>query len=154
MEDPLDSAARSHRMALVRAAGNRSTEERVEFALLAAGVEGWEKHPLGIQGRPDFYFPSQRLVLFIDGCFWHCCPTCHRRTPRNNADFWSRKLEANRKRDNRVRRALRAQGYHVMRVWEHQLRGETWRKRLISLLRRHSRGVPETERATRGVSVE
>lgn len=154
MDDPLDPAARSQRMALVRCTGNRSTERRVEAVLLAAGIDGWVKHPRGIPGRPDFFFPRESLVLFVDGCFWHCCPTCRRHLPRNNVTFWSRKLDANRRRDNRVRRALRAQGYHVMRVWEHQLRGETWRNRLISMLRRHSSDEPRSLRSTRGASGE
>jgi DNA mismatch endonuclease (patch repair protein) len=75
-------------------------------------------------------------MLFIDGCFWHACPRCARRNPTNRADFWREKLDANRRRDNRQRRRLRRQGYHVMRVWEHDLKRDTWLNRLLAMLRR------------------
>ncbi len=97
--DPLSEAERSARMARVRGAGNESTEGRVEAALVAAGVEGWEKHPKGVLGKPDFYFPRQRLAVFVDGCFWHGCPVCARRTPTARAALgfryqWSRVRES------------------------------------------------------------
>ncbi len=134
--DPLSEAERAAHMAKVRGSGNKSTEGRVEAALRAAGIEGWEKHPKGVLGKPDFYFPCQRLAVFIDGCFWHGCPVCARRTPTARADFWREKIEGNRRRDERQRRRLRGQGYHVMRVWEHSLRTDVWLKRLHSMIQR------------------
>lgn len=136
MADSLTPDERSRRMSLVKPSGNRSTEGRVESRLLAANVSGWVKHPPDVPGRPDFYFPSQRLMLFVDGCFWHACPTCERRNPTNRAEFWREKIEGNRRRDNRTRRRLRAEGYHVMRVWEHDLKTDRWLKRLVAMLRR------------------
>lgn len=126
-------------MSRVRGGGNRSTEGRAEAALVASGIDGWVKHPKDILGRPDFYFPTHRLAVFVDGCFWHRCPTCNRRMPANRAEFWRAKLDENRRRDNRTRRRLRAEGYHVMRVWEHDLKRETWLKRLRSMLARIER---------------
>lgn len=134
--DPLSQAERSERMSRVRSTGNRSTEGKVEETLKAAGISGWEKHPKNVPGRPDFYFPAHRLMLFVDGCFWHACPRCGRRMPSNRVDFWRAKIDENRQRDNRQRRRLRAQGFHVMRVWEHDLKGDTWLKRLRSMLRK------------------
>lgn len=123
-------------MAKVRGKGNRSTEMKVELALVDVGVEGWEKHPKDILGKPDFYFPDHRLAVFVDGCFWHACPVCKRRVPASRAEFWRNKIDENRRRDNRQRRKLRRQGYHVMRVWEHELKRDTWLKRLRSMLDR------------------
>lgn len=123
-------------MAKVRGKGNRSTEMKVELALVDAGVEGWEKHSREILGKPDFYFPDHRLAVFVDGCFWHACPVCQRRVPASRAEFWRNKIDENRRRDNRQRRKLRRQGYHVMRVWEHELKRDTWLKRLRSMLDR------------------
>ena len=137
--DPLTPAERSERMARVRGRGNRSTEGRVEAVLIAEGITGWEKHPCDVPGRPDFYFPAQRLALFVDGCFWHACPTCDRRVPVNRREFWREKIEGNRRRDARKRRQLWAQGYHVMRVWEHDLRRGLWLNRLRAMLRRIER---------------
>ncbi len=137
--DPLSEAERSARMARVRGAGNKSTEGRVEAALIAAGVEGWEKHPKEVLGKPDFYFPRQRLAVFVDGCFWHGCPVCARRTPTARAEFWRGKIDENRRRDNRQRRRLRQQGYHVMRVWEHELKGISWLGRLRTMIAKGER---------------
>ena len=70
--------------------------------------------------RPDFVFRNLRLAVFVDGCFWHACPI-HATKPRNNAAFWRKKLSANRARDRKVNRTLRATGWGVLRVWEHEL---------------------------------
>ena len=89
-----------------------------------------------LPGRPDIAFTRARLAVFVDGCFWHACPTCRRRSPTNRAEFWAAKIDENRRRDERQRRQLRRAGFHVMRVWEHEIRRESWLKRLRSMLRR------------------
>lgn len=132
--DKLSKAERSAIMAKVKSTGNRSTEAVVEAALIEAGIEGWEKQP-PLLGKPDFYFPAHRLVVFVDGCYWHGCPK-HVRMPASNVAYWNSKIDRNCRRDNRYRRKLRQQGYHVMRVWEHDLKRDTWLKRLKSMLRR------------------
>ncbi len=134
--DPMTPEERSVQMSKVRGKGNKSTEGIVESRLIEAGIVGWEKHTRLLKASPDFYFPQQRLALFVDGCFWHACPTCKRRTPHARSEFWGAKIEQNRKRDNRVRRELQRQGYHVMRIWEHDLKRGTWLKRLRSMLGR------------------
>lgn len=134
--DPLDEMARSSHMSKIKNKGNKSTEIFVENALNDAQINGWIKHPKEITGKPDFFFPDQKLVLFVDGCFWHGCPVCDRRVPSNRAEFWRQKIDQNRRRDNRQHRQLRRQGYHVMRIWEHQLKKMTWLKRLRSMLNR------------------
>ncbi len=145
MSDPLSKAERSARMSRVRSKGNRSTESRVEAALVEAGILGWEKHHKEILGKPDFFFPRYQLALFVDGCFWHACPVCKRRTPASRTEFWRNKIDENRKRDNKQRRKLRAQGYSVMRVWEHDLKRDVWLKRLRSMLRRIERESKSVE---------
>lgn len=135
MKDPLTAQERSERMSRVRGTGNQSTEGRIEAALVENRIGGWTKHPTEIPGRPDFYFPEYRLALFADGCFWHACPKCGR-LPKSRVDFWGPKLDANRRRDNRTRRAMQRQGYHVIRVWEHEIRSERWVGRLRGMLKR------------------
>lgn len=129
-------------MSNVRSRGNRSTELRVQAVLEDEGIEGWEKHPSDILGKPDFFFPEFRLALFVDGCFWHACPKCDRNAPATRRQFWEEKIDTNRRRDNRTRRALRRQGYHVMRVWEHELKRERWLARLKGMMTR----IRNTER--------
>jgi DNA mismatch endonuclease (patch repair protein) len=123
-------------MSRVRGKGNKSTELVVAEALRQHRVTGWRRHLKHLPGRPDFYFPSERLALFVDGCFWHACPTCARRWPHTRTEFWVNKIEGNRRRDLRVRRHLRAAGVHTMRVWEHELRSDAWIHRLARRLER------------------
>lgn len=136
MPDRFSKEQRSNVMRKVKAQGNRSTEYKVEATLHQRGVQDWLKQPKDIVGNPDFIFPRHKLLLFVDGCFWHGCPMCNRPLPANNADYWRRKIDNNRRRDNRTRRALRREGYHVMRIWEHELKHEGWINRLQRMLRR------------------
>jgi DNA mismatch endonuclease (patch repair protein) len=136
MRDSLTKAERSAHMAKVRSRGNRSTEQVVEEVLEGAKIRGWVKHPEEVFGRPDFYFQRIRLALFVDGCFWHGCPKCDRRTPTTRSEFWRQKIGQNRRRDERVRRTLRRRGLHAIRVWEHDLGDTKWLKRLRATLRK------------------
>ena len=71
--------------------------------------------------RADVVFPTERIALFIDGCFWHSCPL-HATKPKSNAGYWLPKLEENRTRDVRQTERLIAQGWTVIRLWEHECR--------------------------------
>lgn len=73
-------------------------------------------------GRPDLVFPGRRLVIFIDGCFWHGCPE-HYVPPRSRRDYWEAKLEGNVRRDIRQTQELEAAGWRVIRVWECEIEG-------------------------------
>lgn len=72
----------------------------------------------GRRTRPDIVFTRQRLAVFIDGCFWHCCPD-HGRSPTTNTGYWSPKLAGNVDRDELQNEALAADGWMVLRIWEH-----------------------------------
>jgi DNA mismatch endonuclease (patch repair protein) len=73
-----------------------------------------------LQVRADFTFRKERVVIFVDGCFWHGCPK-HSNMPANNRAFWLKKLTGNKGRDRLVTRALRQSGWRVLRIWEHEL---------------------------------
>src|SRR5829696_4351852 len=69
--------------------------------------------------RPDVVFPGARVAVFIDGCFWHCCPE-HGSLPATNTSYWLPKLQANVERDAQHSRLLRDAGWEVLRFWEHE----------------------------------
>jgi DNA mismatch endonuclease, patch repair protein len=106
-------------MARVRGRGNKSTEEKLARLFRQAGIKGWRRH-LRLPGTPDFAFPERRLVIFVDGCFWHGCPK-HATFPATRRDFWLKKFSDNKARDRRVNRELRKLGWRVLRLWEHDL---------------------------------
>lgn len=64
-------------------------------------------------------FPRARVAVFLDGCFWHGCPL-HGTWPKNNAEWWREKIEANIARDRDTDRRLQELGWTVVRVWEHE----------------------------------
>jgi DNA mismatch endonuclease, patch repair protein len=69
--------------------------------------------------RPDVAFTRIRLAVFVDGCFWHGCPE-HGRTPTTHETYWGPKLARNAQRDRENDAALRAEGWYVLRFWEHE----------------------------------
>jgi len=117
------SSPRSNTMRAIRGWGNRSTELRLRFALVRAGISGWQLRPNGLPGRPDFLFADARLAVFVDGCFWHACPRCGH-APKTRSEYWNAKLRRNSDRDVLVTGALRNAGYAVLRFWEHELLGQ------------------------------
>ncbi|WP_369139017.1 very short patch repair endonuclease [Modestobacter versicolor] len=71
------------------------------------------------RARGDLVWKGRRLVVFIDGCFWHACPACGH-LPTANAGWWTAKLAANVARDRRTDAVLTGLGWQVLRFWEHE----------------------------------
>ena len=133
MPDVFSVAKRSEVMSRIRGRGNKGTELALAALFRRHRIIGWRRHR-PVFGRPDFVFPKLRLAIFVDGCFWHCCAV-HSKLPVNNREFWRAKLDGNQRRDRWVVRTLRARGWHVLRIWEHELsrKGET---KLLRRIRR------------------
>lgn len=138
MADIFSQKKRSQVMRAVGSRGNQTTEVKFSRALRVARITGWRRHQTirlsGTQGlslstshrgavrcTPDFVFRPERIAVFVDGCFWHGCPS-HGTTPLDRADFWRKKLTRNVERDKQINRLLRADGWCVLRIWEHSLR--------------------------------
>lgn len=108
---------RSEVMSRIRGT-NTGPEVALRHALWSMGFRYRLKAPL--PGRPDIVFPRHRVAVFVDGCFWHGC-RLHYTAPTNNHEFWAAKLVENRTRDVRVAAALKARGWQVIRLWEHDV---------------------------------
>ena len=119
--DRISQASRSRNMSKIRSRGNLTTEKRFRAQLVRARISGWQLQSSLLPGRPDFLFPKQRIAVFVDGCFWHGCPRCGHR-PKSNRRYWTPKLTHNRERDIKVSREIRTHGWHVLRIWEHEIR--------------------------------
>lgn len=74
-----------------------------------------------IDGRlkHDIVFVGPRIVVEVRGCFWHNCPL-HGTQPKKNSAWWAAKLAANCRRDADTERRLRAAGWALVTVWEHE----------------------------------
>ena len=114
------SLSRSQLMSRVLSRGNKTTEMRLALLLRKSRLRGWKRNQT-LLGHPDFTWPSEKLVVFVDGCFWHGHTCGKNLSPRTNAKEWREKITRNRTRDRRVTRALRHQGWRVVRIWECQL---------------------------------
>lgn len=94
-------------------------ETAVAKSLWAKGIR-FRRNVSNLMGCPDIAIKKYRVVVFIDSCFWHLCER-HCIIPRNNAVAWKHKLEDNRRRDEEVNAYYKEHGWHIMRVWEHDL---------------------------------
>lgn len=109
----------SRRMKVLKKAGT-SIELEVGRVLRDNGAR-YRKNVKGLPGCPDFANRSRKWAVFVNGCFWHHHTSCPRATiPKSNRDFWEQKFAANRSRDARAVKNLRAAGYTVRLIWECQ----------------------------------
>ncbi|MBM3884094.1 MAG: DNA mismatch endonuclease Vsr [Verrucomicrobia bacterium] len=120
MADIVSKQKRSVVMAAVRSQANRTTELRLITLFRRWRISGWRRKQKLI-GKPDFVFRHKRVVVFVDGCFWHGCPSCYRR-PSSHRAYWDTKVRTNKARDRLVTQRLHSSGWRVLRIWEHELR--------------------------------
>jgi DNA mismatch endonuclease (patch repair protein) len=114
------SEGRSRNMQAIRRA-NTKPEVALRSALHRLGYRFRKDLRLDLDGvrvRPDIAFTKSKVAVFVDGCFWHCCPE-HGRIPVVNEDYWRPKLQRNQDRDQIADAALSDAGWQVVRLWEH-----------------------------------
>jgi len=116
--DKISKEVRSHNMSKIKSK-NTKPEILLRKLLWANGLRYRIHYKLS--GSPDIVFVSNRLAVFVDGCFWHKCPKCYVE-PKSNTAFWKEKARKNRERDKRNERALKKSGWGVLRVWEHEIK--------------------------------
>lgn len=122
MTDTFSREERSRIMSRIRSRGNVATEIRFIEILRKHKITGWRRG-MKLPGHPDFVFPSERLVVFIDGDFWHGNPRKFR-LPKSNLSYWEKKILGNRQRDRKINRLLRERGWKVYRFWQSSLQSE------------------------------
>lgn len=118
MVDNLTPEQRSYTMSRIRSK-DTTPELKIRRLSHARGLR-FRKHKDGLAGRPDLVFPSARVVVFVDGDFWHGW-----RFPLwkdKLSKYWRQKIEGNRRRDQRNFKKLRREGWLVLRIWEHEVK--------------------------------
>ena len=121
MMDVHSKETRSYNMSRIK---NKNTkpEEIVRKYLFANGFR-YRKNDKRLPGHPDIVLPKYRTVVFVNGCFWHGHTECKYFVwPKNNAEFWKNKIETNIKRDKLKNEQLAGLGWHVITVWECEIR--------------------------------
>ena len=95
-------------------------EDLVARELWKRGIR-YRRNVKTLFGKPDIAIQKYRVVIFIDSCFWHSCPV-HGNIPKSNVEYWNKKLERNRIRDEEVNDFYKRKNWHILRIWEHEIR--------------------------------
>jgi len=117
-----DVHSKSTRQKNMRAIKSKDTsiENQVSKELWRRGYR-FRKNVKSLFGSPDIAIKKYKIVIFLDSCFWHGCEL-HANMPKNNQEFWFFKLKRNKERDEEVNNYYLNNGWHLMRVWEHDIR--------------------------------
>lgn len=134
MTDIMTPAQRHYCMSRIRS-NDTKPEMIVRRFLWSHGIR-YRLHRKGLPGKPDIVIMRLRTVIFINGCFWHG-HDCREYRPKTNTDFWTSKIERNRRRDLDNGIKLRNAGYNVITIWECELsrsrRSDTLERLLATL---------------------
>ena len=124
MADKLSSTQRKYCMSRIRGK-NTKPEILVREGLHARGFR-FRLHNKKLPGSPDIVLPKYGVAIMVNGCFWHGHKGCRYATkPKSNVEFWETKIARNRHRDEVTNAHLEALGWHVITVWECELRGKS-----------------------------
>lgn len=119
MTDTVSREKRSEIMASITSTGTKPEQMLCSMVSDILGEEfPIERNVKDLPGKPDILVPPLGLVIFVDGCFFHCCPE-HGHIPKSNEGYWRPKLAGNVRRDRKNCRRLRYLGHSVWRFWEH-----------------------------------
>ncbi len=110
---------RSKNMKAIRSK-NTKMEVLVSKYLWHNGIR-FRKNVKNLFGKPDIAIKKYKVVIFLDSCFWHKCPE-HFIKPSTNIEFWEDKITANVARDLKVNEYYKNKGWHVLRIWEHEIK--------------------------------
>src|SRR5687768_13013552 len=95
---PVPKSEAVSRVMSANRAKNTSPELLLRKAIWQMGFRGYRLHPANVPGRPDIAFTTQKVAIFVMGCFWHRCPKCDYKLPKHNRKFWKQKFERNLER--------------------------------------------------------
>lgn len=106
----------------MKSSRNVSTEQKLIAVFRVYDIKGWRRK-YKVFGKPDFVFHHEKVAVFVDGCFWHG-HDCRNTRPKQNEEFWRRKISGNMERDEAVTKHLEKLGWTVLRIWECELKNK------------------------------
>lgn len=119
--DVHNKKTRSYNMSCIKGK-NTKPEEIVRKYLFSQGFR-YRKNDKKLPGKPDVVLPKYKTVIFVNGCFWHKHEGCKYFVwPKSNEEFWKKKIETNLERDKKQYEELRNAGWHIIVVWECELK--------------------------------
>ncbi|WP_113923818.1 very short patch repair endonuclease [Cognataquiflexum aquatile] len=128
---------RSYNMSQIKGKDTKP-EKLLKKALWHTGLR-YRSNKINLPGKPDISFIKYRLVIFIDGSFWHGHDWENRKESiKSNRDFWIPKIERNMQRDAEINDFYRSGGWTVLRFWDFEVEKELGAcvKRVVDVLSR------------------
>ena len=129
--DVHDEKTRSYNMSKIKGK-NTKPEEVVRHYLFSRGFR-YRKNDKRLPGKPDIVLPKYKTVIFVNGCFWHKHNCSYFVWPTTNAEFWKEKINGNVERDKKVYHELETSGWHVLIVWECELKKNSFQSTMNNL---------------------
>lgn len=120
----VDSVSKEKRSEIMRHIKSENTifEDAFRKTIWNKGLR-YRKNVKSMMGKPDIFFPKNKIVIFLDSCFWHGCPY-HCRMPKSNVEYWGKKIARNKERDKKVKKYYKDKGFTIIRFWEHKINKE------------------------------
>ena len=132
MADVHSPETRSFNMSQIKGK-NTKPEELVRRYLFSHGFR-YRKNVSTLPGKPDIVLPKYKTCIFVNGCFWHKHEGCKYFVwPKNNAEFWKKKITGNVERDLRQQNELRLLGWNVLVIWECELKKDLFNETMASV---------------------
>ena len=132
MTDFLTSIQRHANMAAIHGKDTKP-EMVVRRWLWGQGFRYRLNHPR-LPGKPDIVMRKYRTCIFVNGCFWHGHDCKKGSLPADNADFWREKIAKNKIRDKKNQEILINSGFHVIVIWECELKNKVLREQRLTRL--------------------
>ena len=132
MTDIFSQEKRSEIMSKVKSR-NTKPEIWVRTFLFSLGCR-FRKNDKRYVGTPDLVLPKYKTIIFIHGCFWHGHDCKKGSLPADNADFWREKIAKNKIRDKKNQEILINSGFHVIVIWECELKNKVLREQRLTRL--------------------
>lgn len=130
--DSFSKEERSRIMSRIRSFDTKP-EVAVRKYLFSKGLR-YRKNVSTLPGKPDLVFPKYKTVVFIHGCFWHGHSCKAATLPETRREFWEKKIEGNKNRDNDKVLALQALGWKVLTVWQCEIKNKVLFEKRIEVL--------------------
>jgi DNA mismatch endonuclease (patch repair protein) len=121
MTDNMTREQRSRTMSRIRKMDTKP-ELRIRRLAFARGLR-YRKYSKHLPGNPDLVFAGARVVVFVDGDFWHGW-RFEEWESKLASSYWRQKIRRNRQRDEDCRARLKANGWTVLRIWEHEIEAD------------------------------
>ena len=132
MSDVHSPETRSFNMSQIKGKHTKP-EELVRRYLFSHGFR-YRKNVSTLPGKPDIVLPKYKTCIFVNGCFWHKHEGCRYFVwPKNNAEFWKKKITGNVERDLRQQNELRLLGWNVVVIWECELKKDRFNETMASV---------------------